>query len=408
MDFKILILAYYFPPSNSTASDRTFYWYKFLKEKKYPVRVICKNWGDFKLSNQSNDIEQIDLKVSKIKQIGNLPLIHKIYKQFSPNLEPQFLLQGEVGLLNAAEKYISENKNVILITSSSPYSLFNVGYMLKKKFPNLKWIADYRDEWSSRELVNYRIPFLADYFINWTANLEKKWVSEADAFVSVSERFMKGINGVLNHKVPGFLIENGYDFLKNSNQNIKSDEIHFAYTGNVYKVQDFEANLNKINQSAQKYKSVKTIVSFVGANIEKIRRENLINQNPNLELRFLNYMQRAELDEFCKNVDVFLLVAYGDIKGIPSSKIYYFISFRKPIFLYPSDHDIIDEIVTDCGLKVTSLSNLYDQIISRKSIDILEIDPQKIYKYSREAGTEKLINLIQLLGKGDLNNESIN
>lgn len=393
-EIDILILAYYFPPSNSTASDRLFYWFKYLKDTTYKVKLITKDWGEIDQEKNDKNIIQVPVNPKAIHKIGNSVGIKKLYKQFSPILEPIFLLLGEKSLLLKAEELIVKNPNLTMITSSSPFSLFKIGYLLKIKYPSIKWIADYRDDWSSRELVNYKIPILAHLFINWIAYCENKWVSKANCFISVSDKVGSGISKVLKNKIPGFVIENGYDFLKAKVENNERSTLHFAYTGMVYEIQDFESNLERINSFAVNYPSLRTVVSFVSSNLNEKRKIKLKTLAKNIHIDFYDYMQRAELDQFNATVDVFIMSAYGDIKGIPSSKLYYFLSFQKPIFLYPSDDDIIDNVISECGLKINDLNEMYEAKLNHIPL-VRKTDENKLFSYSREAGTEKLIKIIE-------------
>ncbi len=403
LDTQVLILAHYFPPSNSTASDRTYYWLKHLQNKTNNIRVVCKNWGSIEQLPEKDLITQVSIEDRLLKKIGITPGIKKVYKQFSPILEPLWLLQGEEDLVNAASEFISGHKKVVLITSSSPYSLFKVGFLLKKKHPHISWIADYRDEWSSRELVNFKIPVLSNMLIAWSAFLEKKWIAKATCFTTVSQVLSKRISEVHKHKIPGYVIENGYDKIRERKTPSNHSEIHFAYTGNVYKVQDFEQNLVKIAEIAKNYPSVKTKVSFVGGAFSNQRKKKMQKLCGNINLEFVDYMKKKDLDVFNNQVDVFLMAAYGSIQGYQSSKIYYYISMQKPVFLFPSDNDVMEEILTDSGIKINDLNRIYQAKAKSEEFKVSIASEKYLYKYSREAGTEKLAQIIQKITSAETN-----
>ena len=46
------------------------------------------------------------------------------------------------------EKYLKVNHYDVLVTTGPPHSLHLIGLNLKKKMPDLKWIADFRDPWT--------------------------------------------------------------------------------------------------------------------------------------------------------------------------------------------------------------------------------------------------------------------
>ena len=39
-----------------------------------------------------------------------------------------------------------------VVITGNPFSCFQFGYLLKKEFKDLNWIADYRDDWTTTEL----------------------------------------------------------------------------------------------------------------------------------------------------------------------------------------------------------------------------------------------------------------
>ena len=398
-DIQVLILAYYFPPSNSTASDRTYYWLKFLQKSFANITVICKDWGSIENLPEKTAVSQISIDDKAFKKFGIKPGIKKIYKQFSPIIEPLWLLQGEEELMKAADQFITTHENVVLITSSSPYSLFKIGYLLKDRHPKLSWIADYRDEWSSRELVNFKIPVVSTLLIKWTEYLEKKWVSRATCFTTVSDVLAHRIAEVHSNKIPGYVIENGYDRLRERQSPSDHSQIHFAYTGNVYKVQNFEKNISEISKVARNYPQIRTIVSFVGGSFSAQRKRKMNQLAEHIDLRFIDHMLRKDLDAFNQDVDVFMMAAYGDIKGYQSSKIYYYISMKKPVFLCPSDDDVMQEILTDCGIKLNDLRAIYEAKVESKTFISNIASEEILHKYSREAGTEKLKKIINNITK---------
>ena len=54
--------------------------------------------------------------------------------------------------------------------------------------------------------------------------------------------------------------------------------------------------------------------------------------------------------------DILLMIPHQGFKGIPSSKLYEYIGFKKPILLFPSDNDIIEE-----ALLKTNLGLIYNE-----------------------------------------------
>ena len=57
-------------------------------------------------------------------------------------------------IFKKATELIKEEKIRNVIITGNPFECFHFGYELKKKFPSINWIADYRDDWTTSELVS--------------------------------------------------------------------------------------------------------------------------------------------------------------------------------------------------------------------------------------------------------------
>ncbi len=80
--------------------------------------------------------------------------------------------------------YLQKNPVEAVITTGPPHSMHMIGLGLKKNFPALPWIADFRDPWTN-------IDFYKELNLTWAADkihhrLEKKVVQTADQVVVVS------------------------------------------------------------------------------------------------------------------------------------------------------------------------------------------------------------------------------
>ena len=395
---KILIITARFKPLNTTGSDRPYYWYKHLPSYGKSPIVICQDWG--KIDEDVQNVIQVKLRRKAWRSFVSNKFIHKIYKQFAPFLDPWLLSDGEDELINTARNLLKEEKGIsTIITTAGPFSLLHVGYRVKQEFPHLKWISDFRDDWSSNDLMYVPIPGVTQINRSFKRYLERKWVGKADAFTTVSELYKKKISFVLKQKVPGFALPNGYDFIKPDSFERGHDAVHFSYTGNIYENQAFEETIQAISETAAQFPDIKTRLYFVGSlrKISPKRVSSLQSISDYIEVVFKDRMKREELDAFNQKMDVFALTAYGDLKGIPSSKLYYFLSFMKPIFLFPSDHDVIEKTTEYCGVRIKDLTPLYESKRDKNPFKLKSIDPIKVAEFSREVTVKSLNSIIDQL-----------
>ena len=47
--------------------------------------------------------------------------------------------------------------------------------------------------------------------------------------------------------------------------------------------------------------------------------------------------------------DLLLLLSYKGYDGIPTSKLFEYLSYNKPILLYPTDNGLLEKILTEVG-----------------------------------------------------------
>jgi hypothetical protein len=100
------------------------------------------------------------------------------------------------------------------------------------------------------------------------------------------------------------------------------------------------------------------------------------------------------------------MIAHDKIKGIPSSKLYEYIALQKPILLCPSDHDIIDQTVSDVQLGLFAddadqcyliLKQSYDRYLNNLPLLTNNLDRRRIDKYSRKNSSKRLAEVLNYL-----------
>ncbi|HMK06024.1 MAG TPA: hypothetical protein VK476_00755, partial [Flavobacterium sp.] len=172
---KVLIITYYFPPAGGPGVQR---WLKFIKYLPdfdiQPIVYVPENPTypiiDAQLMSEISD-KAIVLKTKIFEPYGLASIFSKnktkkISSGIIPSMRRQtsidkFLLwvRGNLFIPDARvfwvkpsvaylKKYISENNIDIIITSGPPHSLHLIGMKLKNVM-NVKWIADFRDPWTT-------------------------------------------------------------------------------------------------------------------------------------------------------------------------------------------------------------------------------------------------------------------
>jgi glycosyltransferase involved in cell wall biosynthesis len=407
-----------------TASLRAEAYARYLKSFGYYPVIVTRNW-DVPIHNQ-NDLAKPSGVVVQVIQHEDYE-VH--YLPFEPGLRDRLLskhgasrfvffrriltlkellcqnfsIKGPYrNLYHYSKSFIEQNDDIKkLIVIANPYALFQFGFRLKKKFPVLKWIADYRDDWTTNQLTRPR-HFMGRILRPLERKSERQWVNMASFAVTVSDVLQNRLNSLLS--IPIHVIRNGFFDEDYDTLDKKKDAGTFliSYSGAIYPQQDFEPFAKMINKLNYLFKDrIKIKVRFIGAEYEE---EGLgrIRELFDDELETTGRLSNKKCLALESEADVLFMTRYGDLKGIPTSKLYQYIGHRKPVLLVPSDHDVIADILEETGLGLIcedekdafeDIKKLIDLKLSGKLKDF-PFNKEAVTQYSRRAQVEKMAGLM--------------
>lgn len=424
---KIIILSYFYPPCSLTASNRTNNWAKNLSRFGYYPIVLTRNWShpiheQYDLSKSTGKRNEI-IKNKKV-EVHYLPFIgtlkDKVYYKYKNSkfvfirkslsyleiiFQNYFLFSINKRLFEKASKIIEKNNEIKkVLISASPFNLFFIGFKLKKKHPHINWFADYRDDWSTSEII-IRNSVFKKLIGKIEEKNEKKWLSNATLFFTVSDYYQKKIESFTGKK--GNVILNGFDNEINRikpSETLSHNKFVIAYIGTLYNSQPIEIILDSIKRLIDEFKErIQIIIKFPGLSFD-------LNQKKRIEFSLSGYednyeiskrIPRDEIYNIITSSNLMLMVSHLNQKGIPSSKLYEYIGFKKEILLYPNDNDIIEETLNDTRLGI--IANTEGEIYSKLKIKIeffmdnksdQKIKFKNIEKYSRLVQTKKLASIL--------------
>lgn len=364
---KVLIISYFYPPSNFVGGERTHAWAKYLYENGiYPI-IVTRQWNQ----NQKELTDKLDSNKLKIEKSGTYE-IHRI--PYHRNLRDRcstfkalrlvqkFLTLWELvvsnfrlktlpysNFLDYSKKLIESDKSIkVLIASGRPFQSFGFGYKLKKQFPDLIWLPDYRDEWSTHPHNK-----LESGIRKWINQLERKseikWTSNAEAFITVSDHWSQRISKFIGKE--GVVIKNGYDQLHYPSERLKNDStLRLLYAGSIYPSQDLSILTKAIANVVTDRKKVELI--FIGSvlNTEQTLTLQSIPRD-NFALKILPRVSREKLKDYVENTDILVLTSFKNIKGWYPVKLFEYFASGKFVLLAPGDNDVMSEFVikSNCG-----------------------------------------------------------
>ena len=421
---KVLIISYFFPPCTLTAAQRPYGWLKYLPQFGYKPIVITRNW-DIDLSKPEDQLrdagDQLFIEKTETHEVHYLPYkasfrdrlfnsknpsfkkcskIFTFINSIGENFSNQFIPFGD--FYEYAESLIQKHTFTSIIITGNPFVQFRFGNLLTNKY-NIPWIADYRDDWTTSEIIKPK-GIVAKLIHHIQIISEKKWVGSAKAITSVSPVYTERISNFVN--IPGVTILNGFDeFKRPINSNQKLSVFSITYNGTLYNTQDLEGFIEVILLCIDKYKNrIDFCVNFPGVAYDSNQLERIQKLIVGYESYFFitSRIAKEKVIEIQSKSDLLLMLPHINIKGIPSSKLFEYLTFKKPVICFPSDHDIIEEILLDTGIGIILndknelfefISNYIDKKLNNHFF-FFEKEIEKIDKYSVKTQTEKLALLL--------------
>jgi hypothetical protein len=427
---KILIISYFYPPCNLTASQRVGGWVKYLSSFGYYPIVITRNWdipiftpedalisSGINVVHEKNDNFEVyylpykasfrDVVFSKNKGrkvIQKISKLHTFKDLLFENVSNKTIPFSN--MYDFSKEIIEKDSSIkLLIISGNPYSQFKFGDLLHKNF-GIKWIADYRDEWNTSAVESKMLKSRKIISTIQSKN-EKKWVSSAECITSVSKVCTDRISQFVQKD--GMIILNGFDGIdENEIIEVEKNVFNITYNGSLYPTQPIEILLQAFIKVIQNEDvKINVNINFPGLGFDPAQRIRVEQQIVGFEKFFhiTDRISKNDVIQIQKRSDLLLMVTHKGIKGIPSSKMYEYIGLKKQILLYPNDHDIVEGTLNETGLGIICKdeNEVYLKLlglVKAKQDGLnpeLKIDPVKIDFYSRKNQTAELAKLLDRL-----------
>lgn len=325
---KIFLIAEFFPPMNMIGAVRPYQLAKFLVENGHSVTVFTSYDDNHASKDYFVDFDGIDVvSVTPNGVVSILDYEHpnasrvKLLKQISRNiLYPDHFILKKDTYLNAINSYIEKNGIPdIMFSMGLPFSLHCVASVLKKKYKNIKWIADNRDLWATT--TYRRMPMFLRYF---DKKFERKIFKNADLVLVVTNHMMTIMEQYLDNKIE--VIRNGFlaESVNDENDIIGSG---FIYTGGLY------GGLRDLTPLLGALSTIKSTdnVEFYGSDKDVV--EGYIKNYPTLKIKNNNKLPRNEILDI-QNRAEYLIIALGKSvfeKGVLTGKFYEYVRARRPI-----------------------------------------------------------------------------
>lgn len=382
-----LLITFYWPPSGGPGVHRWLRFAKFFQQNDWKLHVYCPEdaaWPMIDADLQNEVGEETTVIRRKIfephKLLGkkNNPNVGGgLTKQGKSSLFQRFVIwtRGNVFIPDARvfwikpsirflRNYLRQHPEIdTLISSGPPHSMHLIARGLKKEFPKLKWVADFRDPWTE-------IDFYQDLNIGKRADklqheLEKAVLTEADLVISIGENCALGLEKIGQRKVEIFT--NGFIFPKFDPKSIALDDAftiaHFgsmSFPRNPEVLWKALAEIVAENEAFKNNLQIRLVGPVDYGVFERIDAYQLRSF-----VQHIPPVAHAESIQLQQKTQVLLLVANktGNVKGILTGKFFEYLGAKRPVLAIGERESDLENVVqaTNCGAFVG-----YEEITATK------------------------------------------
>lgn len=424
---RVLIITYYWPPSGGPGVQRWLQFVKYFKEFGIePVVYVPENPHYPILDSSFSSEVPVDIEVLKHKIIEPYRfaglLSKRKTKQISSGIITSkkssfieklllfirgnfFIPDARVGWVKPSvqflQNYISKNPVEVIITSGPPHSLHLIGMQLKEAL-NLKWIADFRDPWTT---IHYHKSLrLIAGSEKKHRQLESKVLNEANIVIVTSPTTKKEFELITTRPVK--VITNGFAQSEIKKPTLDSS-FSIAHIGSLLSDRNpniFWKILSEIIVEIPSFKK-DLMIKFAGVISDEVI-ESLMKYGLSENYSIIGYVLHSEALQLQKSAQVLLLVEIDsrETRSIIPGKLFEYLAARRPIIgLGPIGSDfegIIKETKSGKFFNYDQKEELKKYILDLynqyKSAGI-NISSEGIEKYSRRELTRQMVGHINNL-----------
>jgi len=237
-------------------------------------------------------------------------------------------------LTRAAFRLVRERSIDLVLITGAPFSDYLLAERLRKKFPHLAIVLDFRDEWLSTSFGAASFQFSrSERARKFAIKAEANAVTSATAVVAVTETARREIRGRYPQEPDNkfYLVPNGFDATRLSHsapsaESRPNGKIVVTHIGTVYDSTEPTTLVEAVQSLPPEVKSRFTF-RFIGHIEEPRYREALLQLGDMVELR--GFVPQREALAAMNEADYVLLVQHGRLNA--AAKFYDYIGGGKPI-----------------------------------------------------------------------------
>ena len=421
--FKILVIAYYFPPKGLSGVQRTLKFVKYFPKYNWQPTVLTSGVNAYYAYDYSllKEVDQSVVKIVRVsgKEINSLlpqkgtfkmpgEILRKILSYFSSLF---FIPDNKKGWANSAlveaRKLLKAESYDLIYVTGPPFSSVSMAAQLKKEF-DVPLVIDYRDLWFGYYFAIYPTPFHKSR----NKQLEYKALKAADKIIVINRRIKEKIMEYypfVQHR-DIIIVPHGYDPEDIATAGLEEktkDKLVLTHSGLFYEYITPEYLLNAFKALVKERPDIASNIElvFVG-----VLRKSLLRQIRKLKLepfvKVTGYVSHIEAVKKILSSDVlWMMIGKGRNSDAHSpSKFFEYIGTSKPIIGFVQDGTIKSSLQE---YKAGYICDPYNEKAIKELLmkvyedfrlgNLPKPDPEYVEKYRRDHLTEQLAKELQFL-----------
>lgn len=358
---KVFMIAYQYPPTGGPGVQRTLKFTKYLRDFLWePIVLTRNNSGFLKDESLVQDIPE-GMKIIRTRAF-DFESMKGLMKYPGKVLARKVLIPDSAAVwyrnsVKNAINYVKNNKVDALYSTSFPYSDHLMALRIKKKFSEIPWVADFRDEWMNN-------PYLLDNPYNSIRmgiekRMERDVIGYADKIIANTPVMMKNfIKTYKEHEHKFICIPNGFDkedFIdyKSGEQPIHNEKLTITYTGMLYGRRKPDLFLECIRELIDKNIigedkiSIKFIGKFLPGYFDRLNEKYKLDSI----ITIYDYMPHKECIQQLLQSDVLLLLEGAGPGGeaFYTGKLFEYMNAGKPIMAVIPINGVAADLIRESG-----------------------------------------------------------
>lgn len=366
---RVLIITYYWPPNGGAGVQRWLKMAKYLPENGWQPVVYTPSDPEIITADPT-----LEKEVPPIAEVVKRPITepYTFYKRLTGRRANEkvhlgflkeekkkswredlavwirgnaFIPDARVWWVGPSVKfltsYLREHPVDAIVSTGPPHSMHLIALGLKKKFPSLRWVADWRDPWTNIDF--YDQLKLTGWADRKHRRLEQEVVRTADANVAVGWTMAEELSALGSRSTQ--VITNGYDPADVPSPPEPVDDAYsLVHVGSMTATRDvpqvWQALKELCANDAQFASDLR--IRFVGA-VDHGVLASLEKHGLSGKVERLGSVDHAEAMRAAQRARVLLLSVNdtANAKGVLTSKVFEYLSVGRPILgVGPADGDI--------------------------------------------------------------------